>query len=107
MSAVFGLDFAISLIIIFIANNEMVKRLVESGFKKPLLRQRCEMELENMGVPHVFLSGLTAITLSEIYCLVVSRLLAYGAIDKLPVRVSNCYARAERQASGRETPNPQ
>ena len=34
-----------------------------------------------MGVPHVFLYGLTAITLSEIYCLVVSGLLAYGAID--------------------------
>ena len=46
-----------------------------------------------MGVPHVFLSGLTANTLSEIYCLAVSQshLLVYGAIDKLPVRVLNYY----------------
>ena len=42
-----------------------------------------------MGVPYVFLNGLTAKTLSEIYCLAVSDLLAYVAIDI--VRVSNSY----------------
>ena len=50
------------------------------------------MELENMGVPKVFLSRLTANVLSEIYCLAVSRLLVHGAIDKLPVRVPDWYA---------------
>ena len=45
-----------------------------------------------MGVTHVFLSGLTANALCEVYCLSVSRLLAKGAIDKLPVMVPSCYA---------------
>ena len=42
------------------------------GSTKPLHRVRCIMELENMGVPTVFLSGLTANVPSEIYCLAVS-----------------------------------
>ena len=43
-----------------------------------------------MGVPTVFLSGLTANVLSEIYWLAVSRFLVHGAIDKVPV--PDCYA---------------
>ena len=39
----------------------------------------------------VFLSGLTANTLCEVYCLSVFPLLAKGAIDKLPVMVPSCY----------------
>ena len=41
------------------------------------------------------LSGLTANALSEIYCLAVSRLLVHWAIDKLPVRVPDCYEKLQ------------
>ena len=39
------------------------------GSAKPNQRQRAEQELENMGVPHVFLAKLSANVLVEVYCL--------------------------------------
>jgi hypothetical protein len=50
------------------------------------------MKLINIGVPLVFLSGLKANILYEVYCMLISRLLAKGAIEKLPVLVHICYA---------------
>ena len=50
------------------------------------------MELVKLGVPLVFLSRLTANVICEVYCLSISRLLAKGAIDKIPVSVPRCCA---------------
>ena len=57
---------------------------------KPIVRQRAEMELVKLGVPLAFLSRLTANVVCDVYYLSISKLLAKGAIDKLPISVPRC-----------------
>ena len=52
------------------------------GSAKPILRQRAKQELENIGVPTVFLAKLSANILAKVFYSTSSQLLAKGAIDR-------------------------
>ena len=47
--------------------------------------------LANLGIPRISLERLEPHALSEVFCLVTSRLLEHGAIDRLPAFVPKSY----------------